>query len=742
MEANKGRAARDWAIVALLATIATTTAIAADVFWRLDNSVFDELIVQRSPSISDDIVIVTIDDESLLRLGAFPWPRDVHARLLHALRAARPKAILYDVLFVDPAPGDSDLAREIAASRPILPLSIEVPGRDGAPASAITPLPPLIAAGAVVGHANVHPDRDGVIRSVSLLAGADGRLWPHVAALATCQATGTSCIHPETTTEHGFVEKQHFLIPFAAHGHSFRRVPFSAVLDGGVPASLFTGRVVMVGAAANGLTDLYATPLSATQALMPGVEVNANVAQALISGNAITPAPAWLRYPFALIPLWLLLGSFLFARPLGVFASVVILSAATSATSLLLLNSGIWISPVAALAAIIITYPLWAGRRLQVATAFMRAELERFRLEAASSDDAPPRAGNFPDSEIDVLQGAISRSRDFQRFLSDTLGGLPDASFVMATDGTILIGNNSANALIGDAQGQHFSVIARRLLADSTGFGSADLPGENALPREMVDTSGRTFDLRWSRIREQDGEIEAWVLRLANVTEQRATARQREEALQLLTHDMRSPQISILSTLDRAEGTIPDALAQRIRYYARRTLALADGYVQLARAEVAPLSNDQENLADIVLDAADDLWPQASARRITIRTHGCDAELPIYADRQLLTRTVINLIDNAIKYSPDGAVIDCTVEASASHARLAVCDRGTGVDPDRIDRLFDRFQRSTDHAVEGAGLGLAFVRSVVIRHRGTVRYTPREGGGACFDMVLPLASAD
>lgn len=733
----------EWLAVALLATAGIALTVWTDLFRRADNLVYDRLIwLERQPA-RDDIIVVAIDDESVHRIGGFPWPRSVHARLLDRLQAAGPRAILYDVLFVDPSPQDGALARAAAAARPIVPLYMEVPGRDGEAVTVVEPVAPLRAAGVLVGHANLSPDEDGIVRRVYLAEGSGGRLWPHIAARAACRATGAACNLPERASGEGLVRRNPYLIPYAGGQRHFRSVPFSAVLAGGVPAAFFKDRIVLVGATATGQADAYATPLAERNVLMPGVELNANIVQALVSGRAIAPAPGWLRTAFALVPLWILLAGFLRARPrfnflLGLALGLAVVAASAAA----LLLGGLWASPVAALFGLAAVHPLWAWRRLQATTSYMREELERFRDDPDLLLPSERMAGETVQSDIDLLRGAITRARDLQHFIGDTLKGLPDASLVLGPDGRVGMLNDRARVLAGDAEGRHFSQVAAELTGDGALADEGRAPGEGALPDEMVDTADRTYDVRWSSIRDRNGVLVSWVLRLADVTELRTATRQREEALQLLTHDMRSPQASIVTLLRNAGGTIEQGLSRRIEGYAQRTLALADGFVQLARAEAQPLAFDEIDLRDVMLDAVDDLWPQSSARQMRIETEGADEEMLVRGDRGLLTRAAINLIGNAIKYSPAGSTVRCGLAARGAETVLWVRDQGPGIAEEQRALLFQPFRRLGKGGPDGVGLGLALVRSVAARHGGSVDCISTLGEGSRFELRLPAAGGD
>jgi CHASE2 domain-containing sensor protein len=620
----------EWLAVALLATAGVTLAVATDLFRRADNLLYDQLIrLEREPA-SDEIIVIAIDNDSIARIGGFPWPRDVHAGLLDRLEAARPRVILYDVLFVDPSPADRRLADAVSRTRPVLPLYMEVPGRNGEPVSVIEPIPPLRAAGAEIGHVNLSPDEDGIVRRAYLAEGRGDRLWPHVAALTACRAAGAACDLPRRGEGDGLARAEPYLIPFAGGRQHFRTVPFFAVLDGSVPDEFFTDRIVLIGATASGLGDAYATPLAERNTLMPGVELNANIIQALITGRAVKPAGPIARYALALLPLWLLLAGFLLARPrFNFLLGLALGAAAVGASVALLLVGGLWAPPLAALAGLIVVYPLWAWRRLEATTAYLREEFTRFRNDPDPLFAEARPAGDAVQSDIELLRAAIAHLR--------------------------------------------------------------------------------------------------------------TATRQREEALQFLTHDMRSPQASIISTLGQAGGAVEAGIARRIENYARRTLALADGFVQFARAESQHVTREETNVCDVVLDAVDDLWPQSSARRIAIETEGCESERLVLGDRSLLTRAVINLVGNAIKYSPDGSTVRCRVASEAGEVVVSIEDQGPGISEDQRALLFQPFRRLGHGGPEGAGLGLAFVRLIASRHGGTVTCHSSPGEGSRFELRLPAA---
>jgi two-component system sensor histidine kinase MprB len=104
----------------------------------------------------------------------------------------------------------------------------------------------------------------------------------------------------------------------------------------------------------------------------------------------------------------------------------------------------------------------------------------------------------------------------------------------------------------------------------------------------------------------------------------------------------------------------------------------------------------------------------------------------------MLTRALVNLLDNAAKFGPDDQTVDLHVACDGGPVHISVCDRGPTIPADQRDRIFQRFHRlDTSRAVPGSGLGLAIVAQAVTAHGGTVHVTPRDGGGNEFRISLP-----
>ena len=736
----RNRLLLEWLLVAGLAVLTVCLLASYRLTERPDNLAYDALVRMR-PTLKSDVVIVAIDDASLASVGRWPWPRDIHTRLIDRLAGARPAAIGYDVLFVEPSGQDAALAQAMArAGNVVLPLTFSVPGLNGAPFDLQAPVPPIGPAARLVGHADFAADDDGIVRRASMLAGDKGQAYPAIAEQLHRLVTGRASSAFAASTnqalpDNRFAFSAPILIPFSGAAGFHRAIPAGAVLRGEVPPELLRGKLVLVGSTASGSGDRYPVPSGA----MPGVELLANMVDALIDGRAIHSMGPAGTLVAALVPLPILLGALLILPPrVNVLLGLGLMGLAFATSAGLLIWDDIWLPPTAALAGLLIVYPLWAWRRLEAANAYMVEELTLLRGEADALPMGAPAqpTGWLPEAiarQTALLHMAIGRVRDLRRFFADSLQALPDATLVTDPADMVLVANRAADALFGPGVGQPLGQLLARL--------SPDLAGRaiEVTPCEMTARDGRIFVLVVVPLTDARGNRAGSIARLTDITEIRVATRQREDELQLLTHDMRSPQASILALLDDEQEDEPN-LRARIAGYARRTLKLADDFVHYARAQSGRHNEELLDFLAVLIEAADDQWALAQAKRIRVETPDDDEEYLVFGDQSLLSRMLCNLIGNAIKYSGPDTIIRCALaRESGRMLRCTIADQGHGIAPEDLDAIFQPFRRSRGAEGSGAGLGLAFVKTVIQRHGGTIHVDSRLGAGTTFTLRLPMA---
>ncbi|WP_233622748.1 sensor histidine kinase [Burkholderia seminalis] len=227
--------------------------------------------------------------------------------------------------------------------------------------------------------------------------------------------------------------------------------------------------------------------------------------------------------------------------------------------------------------------------------------------------------------------------------------------------------------------------------------------------------------------------------------------RQRSDMLTLFSHDMRAPLTSVV-VLVNAPAECPSGCTLRERLHeigrlACHTLAMADGFAQVSRAEAGECVAELVNVADLMNQARDEIWPRAQEKRIAVEdVPRCDEAL-VYGDPALLSRALVNLLGNAVEYSAPDTRIECTVELTDDRAsvRCIIRDHGYGIAASEQAHLFERYRRfrlQGQPYTKGVGLGMAFAKAVVDRHRGAIRVDSAAWQGTTVVLSLPVAGAD
>jgi len=358
--------------------------------WRWDQLLYDAQLRYTERPAANDVVIVAIDEESLAALGRWPWPRDIHARLVDRLSQEGAKAIALDVIFAERTQEDDSLVRAVKNSgRVVLPILVEQPRLHGQFKETL-PFPELASVAAGLGHVHVELDPDGIARSVYLLEGLGDPHWKHFGAELIRLTQGESrtplpgVVNPEPEEPTPFVWRRdrRILIPYAGPPGHFARISYDQVLRGEYAPNTFRDKVVLVGATATGLGDALPTPVSGLSQPMPGVEINANVFTAVRDHRTIEPASPFWRFTLSLL---IVLGTAALLptlSPRGALVATVGIATATFICSWLTLRYWlVWFPPVAALVATVSAYPLWSWRRLEYALGYLNQELAQLQTE-------------------------------------------------------------------------------------------------------------------------------------------------------------------------------------------------------------------------------------------------------------------------------------------------------------------------------------------------------------------------
>ncbi len=334
-------------------------------FYWLGLTITDRLLgwvqIPRHP----DLVLIVIDDESLQKLGRFPFDRIVYAQLLDRLKQARAKVAVFDVMFIEPTPSDKAFAEAIRRFGKVilsanlttketslpkrfrLSVKLQPPIRIN---GVILPPEPLLSACSGLGFVYPFPDQDYVCRTLPLAVGLDKsqEVFPSLSLAAAIAWLGEPKLRPNAIQWHDRVIKLGsdwdipVLPPFSPERIGFPSLSLAKVLEGEFDLKMVEGKLVLVGMA-SGWVDRFQTP---TDPMAYGVEIHAAAINSLLTGKALTYAPLWLQFIIALalsISASLSVLFLKFQRSLLVFAAMLFV---TYAFVVLSIQRGLILPPI------------------------------------------------------------------------------------------------------------------------------------------------------------------------------------------------------------------------------------------------------------------------------------------------------------------------------------------------------------------------------------------------------------
>lgn len=839
--------------------------------WRWDRLIYDAQSSLVRQDASDDIVIIAIDETSLNSIGRWPWPRNIHSELINKLTKYQAKAVLVDVIFSEPSfnkENDILLADAIKNNGTVtLPVLLEQNRLQGQLLETL-PLPLLTQASATLGHVHIELDPDGIARGTHLYEGLGEAHWPHIGLsiltllnevpdelLNIKHGNKNTNISPWT-----WVRKNHFLIPYIGPIGSFKTTSYINVLNNQVPADSFKDKIVLIGVTAAGLGDSLPTPVSGLTRAMPGIEINANIIQSIKSNSLIKTIPNEFLYLLAAALVMLPILAFPYLSPRLTLIFVIGEIGLLLLSSLLLLHIfHIWIPLSATLISLVLSYPLWAWRRLEFTVKYLNYELETLSKEAREIEryvaqnaeqsfeslqnlipisslsifsknndlifnlgdscgtncsvplyenkwvlisgntyarnllidqnihkvcvywklNTPPTETQSKiiktyirqqvkpktqhanttveiiESRIHDIQATTEKLANLRHFITDSMEQMADGVIVVDSLGIITLANHQAIKQISehtDAPLLHQPiqpVLERLLLTTGESWDAiiSDLLSNKHYDNLQLRThKNKDLVVNISPLYKATGTVVGFIINLSDITEIKDAQRRRNEMLSFLSHDLRSPLVSILAMIEKNKTNDSESsLNTRIEKNIYQTIQLAEDFVHLSRVESnEDIKFSTLNISDIVANAVDTVWDQAQLKNIQL-IQDTDHDEWVTGNGAILERVFINLLTNAIKYSHEKCIVSINLTKKESTILCCVEDNGPGISKENIPSLFDRFERAhqqnkkqtgTSQGI-GLGLGLAFVHAAIKKHNGSITVHSEAGKGTHFCIQLP-----
>lgn len=217
-----------------------------------------------------------------------------------------------------------------------------------------------------------------------------------------------------------------------------------------------------------------------------------------------------------------------------------------------------------------------------------------------------------------------------------------------------------------------------------------------------------------------------------------------------IVHELRTPLSVIQGTLEGVLDRVIEPTPERIAGLHSQTVLLKRLItdlrdLSLAQAGQLQLHLETIDIAGVVRDSVEGLAPLLEERGVSLRVEAPDCLPPVEADPDRLRQVVQNLVENAVRHTPQGGNVHIVLVEDAGGVRLAVSDTGTGIPAGDLPHIFEHFYRTDQSRARssgGSGLGLAIVKSLVEAHRGRVAVESTPGAGSIFTVTLPLRAGE
>jgi signal transduction histidine kinase len=238
--------------------------------------------------------------------------------------------------------------------------------------------------------------------------------------------------------------------------------------------------------------------------------------------------------------------------------------------------------------------------------------------------------------------------------------------------------------------------------------------------------------------------------RITSSVRQRKLSRNQSEFMRIVAHDLRTPLTSMGGFVNMLEavGELNDQqryFVEKVNHGIEQMTSQVDNFQDAGRFDVETgfyeMVREPLDLTEIVQQIVETHLMPAEKQELTLTTKIGDNIPIVNADVVMMQRAIINLIDNAIKYTPNGRRVEVGVDVAENELRLSVADNGLGISPENQKMLFERhvrIHRPEHKRIKGSGLGLFIVRSVAQRHGGRAWVESEEGVGTTFFISIPL----
>ncbi len=393
---------------------------------------------------------------------------------------------------------------------------------------------------------------------------------------------------------------------------------------------------------------------------------------------------------------------------------------------------------------------------------FMPIALAVDTLVESSMEELDKVSGRVREAEI-----RLSVSESERRHYESILDGLNDAVIVTDTFNELTLANSAASNLLGFEREQSMHKPVQELLGDSSiasAIGELNQAGVRSKQTHFEHTfnvddpemqeQAPLFDVTLSALPNENKAVGGVVTIFRDITREKEISRMKTEFVSQASHELRTPLSSInayIEMLIDSEATDEESrqeFYQIIKTEAERVSRMIDNMLNISRIEagIVKIERAEVDFVKVVKEVIETMQPSANSKNIMLADRCGPLMYTAEADRDMIYQVIMNLVGNAIKYTPDDGRVTMTIENDdASRSVLVtIADTGLGIPPDAIEQVFNKFYRIDNYkrVAKGTGLGLNLVKHIVETvHRGQVGVKSEVGMGSQFWFTIPYEYA-
>lgn len=709
----------------------------------INEKIFNEyLTFNKKNNQSSEIAVIQIDNNSVKKVGKWPWKRSIFSNLLNNIIPAKPAVIGFYFSFTEPGEDkakDSKLYQTLK-SFPNIVLARKMTTYKDDKISLKVPVKSIFP-DILHGHNAFKYSDSGIVKSVPLKLRAPAFSLQVLKLYQQNKTTNKKLqkLLNKTRNIKDF-NNQSILIDYKRLPENFKHYSAIDVLNKEVPPGSFKNKIVLVGITDKNLTSVFSTPFTGEKVLSSSeVQLQAQIIDSLINYRGLQQVSNLVVYSLSL----LLLAGFVFlTMKKRIITQGIIFLAFIFCLSgidfILFKNFALWFPPALAIILILVSY----GISLYFTSSNVDNELIKSFNKLQESKKLPvlevPTDINSRVKNLIKLLEIINSDRETIKGIID---GVNNGIVVFDKNGKITWANIKIMILFADSL--FLNQPIGKLFEDINLDEVKNECINNCIYKKELIIKEQEFLCVINRV---EAEEEQYVAIFNDITEFKKLDRLKTDMVRMVSHELKTPLTginicaeNIVYIEDRQEAI---KNAENIINASENLLDIITNFLSLSRLEndLITLNLETVSVSDMIQESIQLHESVHTKKNIDVMLNNNDIP-EISADKKQLQIVFNNLISNAIKYSQENSTVTIDLIQEDPFISISVKDSGTGIPEDEQDKIFEKFYRARKHKqsnVQGTGIGLAITKRIVEMHKGQISVKSKPKEGSTFTVLLPI----